>query len=123
MKTIKTLFWISGLYDFCLGVSFLALPVCLFDFFEITPPNHWGYVIFAAAMLTIFGIMFFQIAKNPTANRNLIPYGILLKVAYCGTVFGFYFLGSIPLLWVIFGLFDFLFLLSFIWAYRKLGTI
>lgn len=123
MKAIKTLFWVSGLYDFVLGVAFLALPVFLFDLFSITPPNHWGYVTFAASMLTIFGIMFFQIAKDPKANRNLIPYGILLKIAYCGTVFGFYFFASLPVLWVVFGVFDFLFLLAFVWAYQKLGKI
>ena len=121
MKTIKLLFWLSGLYDFFLGISFIIMPVSLFNLLKITPPNHWGYVTFAASMLAIFGIMFFQIAKNPKDNKNLIPYGMLLKVAYCGTVFGFYFLASIPILWVIFGIFDFLFLLSFVWAYKQLN--
>ena len=121
MKAIKKLFWIGGLYDFCLGIGFFFFFFWLFQYFHITPPNHWGYVTFAAAMLMIFGLMFFQISKNPTANRNLIPYGILLKIAYCGTVFGYYFLSSLPCVWVVFGIFDFVFLLFFVYAYKKLG--
>jgi hypothetical protein len=123
MKNIKTLYWVGGAYDFCLGAAFLFAPVYLFNLFKITPPNHWGYVTFAAAMLAIFGIMFFNIAKDPKANRNLIPYGIMLKIAYCGTVFGFYFFDSLPKLWTVFGIFDFIFLVLFIWSYKAIGKI
>ena len=123
MKAIKTLFWVGGLYDFILGVAFLALPTVLFDWFTITPPNHWGYVTFAASMLAIFGLMFLQIAKDPIKNRDLMPYGMLLKFAYCGVVFGYYFTTGVPVVWVIFGVCDFIFLLLFIWGYKKTSDL
>jgi hypothetical protein len=120
MNGIKALYLIGGLYDFILGVAFLLIPAYVFNLFHITPPNHWGYVSFAAAILATFGIMFFQIAKDPITNRNLIPYSILLKISYCGVIFGYYFFGGgIPKIWTVFGLFDFIFLLLFIYAYKK----
>ena len=51
------------------------------------PPNHWGYVQFSAALLIIFGLMFLAAARRPIANRNLLPYCFLLKIAYSGVVF------------------------------------
>ncbi|MDD3436808.1 MAG: hypothetical protein PHC64_06635 [Candidatus Gastranaerophilales bacterium] len=120
MNGIKIGYFLSGLYDFLLGMAFLFVPVQVFNLTHIMPPNHWGYVSFAAAMLTIFGIMFFQIAKDPIANKNLIPYGVLLKISYCGVVFGYHFNGGIPNIWVYFGVFDFIFLLFFVYSYIKL---
>ena len=34
-----------------------------------------------------FTIMFIKIASNPVKNRELIPFGILLKISYCGVIF------------------------------------
>ena len=117
MRQIQTFFGVSAVYDFLLGLAFLIAPAYFFNLLNVTPPNHWGYVSFAAAMLVIFGIMFFQIAKNPKGNQNLIPYGILLKIAYCAVVFGYNFFGSIPQIWVIFGYCDAIFLLLFMYSF------
>ena len=38
---------------------------------EVTPPNHWAYVQFPAALLVIFGLMFVAIAQDPVANRGI----------------------------------------------------
>lgn len=123
MNIVKFSFLSSGVYDFILGLVFLVAPAWTFNLVNVTPPNHWGYVTFAASMLAIFGIMFFQIAKDPIKNRNLMPYGMLLKVAYCGMAFGYYFTSGIPDIWVIFGICDFIFLLLFIWSYKKTAIV
>lgn len=81
------LFVIAALYDGFLGLAFLFAGPQLFDLFNVTPPNHFGYVQFPAAILIIFALMFLAVALKPVQNRNLIPYGILLKVSYCGVVF------------------------------------
>ena len=116
MNQVRLFFGASAIYDLLLGLAFLIAPAYFFNLFNIAPPNHWGYVSFAGAMLAIFGIMFFQIAKDPKVNQNLIPYGILLKIAYCGTVFGYHFLDSIPKIWVVFGYCDLIFLALFIYS-------
>ena len=119
-KWIKPLFIIAGLYDGILGVLFLIVPTQLFKVANVPPPNHIGYVQFPAFLLIIFAIMFFNIAKDPLANKNLIPYGILLKFSYCSVVFSYWFMGNIPVIWVPFAFFDLAFLIVFFIAYSTL---
>lgn len=119
-KWIKILFVIAGLYDGVLGVLFLTIPLKLFSMANVTPPNHIGYVQFPAALLIVFAIMFFNITINPAANRNLIIYGILLKLSYCTVVFTHWLSANIPSIWVPFAFFDLCFLAVFLIAYKTL---
>jgi hypothetical protein len=119
-KIISILFIIAALYDGILGVLFLFAGGRLFEYFQVTPPNHLGYVQFPAALLIIFALMFCAIAMNPSLNKNLIPYGMLLKVSYCSIVFFYWFTTGIPNMWKPFAIFDLAFLGLFIWAYVSL---
>ena len=119
---VRTLFWIAGAYDGAIGLAFLLAPAALFARFGVTPPNHYGYVRFPAALLVIFGLMFFAVAADPRGNRNLIPYGILLKLAYCGVVFGYWIESGLPGMWKPFAFFDALFAVLFFLAWRQLGS-
>lgn len=119
-RLIPPLFWIAAVYDGILGLVFLLFPVRLFAFVQVTPPNHFGYVRFPAALLIVFALMFIAVACNPARNRNLIPYGILLKVSYCGIVFGYWFTQDIPNMWKPFAVIDTVFALLFYLAHRQL---
>ena len=79
-------FLLSGLFDGVLGVGFILAAPELFEWLGIPPLEHYGYIHFAAALLIVFALMFMVIARAPIANRNLIPYGMLLKVSYCSVV-------------------------------------
>jgi hypothetical protein len=117
---IRGLFYLAALYDGVLGLAFLFSADGLYTRFRVTPANHPGYVQFPALLLVVFALMFLAVARNPARNRNLIPYGMLLKVAYCGVV-GFYWFGAgIPDMWKPFAVIDAVFLALFIWAYRVL---
>jgi len=94
--TIQGLFIVAAIYDGGLGAAFLVGCNTLFGWLGVTPPNHPGYVQFPAALLMIFALMFLAIAKNPFGNRNLIPYGILLKVSYCSVVLFHWLTAGIP---------------------------
>ncbi|MEX0322305.1 MAG: hypothetical protein AB3N63_09120 [Puniceicoccaceae bacterium] len=121
-STIRIIFGASAVYDGILGIIGLLFPYFLFTTFDVTPPNHPGYVQFPGALLIVFALMFTAIALNPRANRNLIPYGILLKLSYAGVVF-YYWLGpGLPNMWKPFALADTVFMLLFVWAYMKLTT-
>lgn len=111
---VKVFYFVAGLYDFLLGVVFLFLFERIYAFFEIELPNHPGYVQFPALLLMIFGLMFFQIAKDPQRNSNLIVFGVMLKAAYCSVVLGHQAFGSIPVLWVPWAWLDLVFLVGFI---------
>jgi len=117
---IAWLFVVAALYDGVLGALFLVAGPAMFKWYQVTPPNHYGYVQFPALLLIIFALMFLAVAISPQRNRNLIPYGMLLKVAYCGTVFCYWFTVGIPTMWKPFAICDLVFLLFFGWAYLAL---
>jgi hypothetical protein len=117
---VRALFLLAGLYDGVLGAAFLMAPEWVFHTADVTPPNHWAYVQFPAALLLIFALMFVAIARDPVGNRNLILYGILLKVAYCGVAFGHWFTAGIPGLWKPFAVADLVMAVLFVLSYRVL---
>ncbi len=118
---VAILFWLAAAYDGLLGLVFLAAPGAPFERFRVIPPNHPAYVQFPAALLIVFAIMFVAIARAPAANRNLIPYGMLLKVSYCGVAFSYWVRQGIPDMWKPFALADLAFLALFLAAYHRLG--
>ncbi len=120
-KLISLLFVLAALYDGLLGFAFLLGANAIFKLFAVPPPNHFGYVQFSAALLIVFAIMFLSIASNPAKKRELIIYGILLKFSYCAVVFSYWFTTGIPYMWKPFAIFDFVFMLLFLWAFLALG--
>lgn len=120
---IQIVYFIAALYDGLLGAAFLFSAEALFERFQVIPPNHFGYVHFPAALLIIFALMYAAIAVHPQANRKLIPYGMLLKVSYCGVVGYHWFTAGIPNMWKPFVFFDIVFLVLFSWAYLSLGKM
>lgn len=116
----RLLFLASAAYDGLLGIAFLVAGSRIFSAAGITPPNHWGYVDFSASLLLLFSIMFLQISRDPAKNRLLIPYGILLKACYAGTVLWHAFNGGVPPLWKVFAAADTLFAFLYAAALSKL---
>jgi hypothetical protein len=118
---VRWLFAVCGVYDAGIGLAFVAGGPTIFDAAGVPHPNHWGYIQFAALLLVVFGLMFFAVAADPLANRNLIPFGMLLKVCYVGIV-GFYLAtAGMPLLFQPFAGIDAVMLVLFAVAYRRLG--
>jgi len=120
---VSLLFYISALYDSVLGLAFLFAAPAVFEWCGVTPPNHFGYVQFPGALLIVFAVMYLAIARNPIANRNLMPYGMLLKVSYCGVAFYYWFSAGIPGMWKPFAVIDLIFLVLFVWAYRVMRSV
>jgi hypothetical protein len=120
-RFIVALFWIAALYDGGLGVLFFLAPHSVYRLARVTPPNHWAYVQFPAALLVIFALMFVAIARNPVENRRMIIYGILLKLSYCGIAFWYWFTAGIPDLWKPFAVIDLLMGSLFLWSIRALS--
>jgi len=125
MKTtrpIAVLFLIAALYDGGLGAAFLLAPGLVYGLGNVPPPNHWAYVQFPAALLLIFALMFVAIARDPIKNRDLIIYGVLLKLSYCGTAFWYWFTAGIPDLWKPFAVIDLVMGALFVCSVRVLGA-
>ena len=117
---IRPLFYVAALYDFLLGLVFLFAYVPVYERFGVTLPNHPGYIQFGAAVIAIFGIGFWLVARAPERNRDIIKLGVLLKLAYSGVVLGYWFRGQIPAMWVPFAWADLAFFFAFLAALRAL---
>ena len=120
-RAIQVLFLVAAIYDGLLGAAFLFASGALFQWFGVAPPNHPGYAQFPAALLMVFAVMFLAIAVNPVRHRNLIPYGILLKISYCGVVLFHWLTEGLPGMWKPFCLFDLVFLALFVWARARIS--
>lgn len=119
---VSPLFVIAGLYDFAIGLTFLLFGEKLFDAADVPQPNHWGYIQFGSLMLMIFGTMFFAVARDPVANRNLIPYGILLKLSYSALAGYYWATTDCPTLFKPFVIIDAVMLILFWMAYNALAS-
>ncbi len=121
---IKPLYVVAAIYDVVLGVAFLFFGDFIFEHFmpEIAQPNHPAYLQFPAALLLVFALMYAAIARDPVRNRNLIPYGILLKISYCSVILWHWTgEGLQAWIWKPFCVFDGVFLVLFFCAWRSLG--
>ena len=123
-KMIKPLYIVAAIYDAVLGIAFLFAADAVFEQFmpEIEMPYHPGYIQFPAALLLVFALMYFAIARNPVRNRNLILYGILLKVSYCSIILWHWTSGELQAwIWKPFCIFDIIFLVLFVYTWRATG--
>ena len=100
LRWIRIMFVVAGLYDAVLGAGFLFFGPRLFELFEVTPPNHFGYVQFSALLLLVFAAMFIRIATDPVRQRELILYGCGLKISYIGTVYWHQLSAGVPAMWL-----------------------
>lgn len=123
LPAIRILFVVAGAYDFLIGLTFLFFGEQLFEKAGVPQPDHWAYIQFGSLMLMIFGTMFVAIALDPKANRNLIPYGMMLKVAYVALCSYYWFTTDCPTLFKPFAVIDLIMLILFYVAFSKLPTL
>ena len=65
----------------------------------------------------VFGSMFLAIGRDPVGNRNLMPFGMLLKISYVGIVSFYWLTTGCPFLFKPFVAIDFVMLVLFVIAY------
>ncbi|MFH1542418.1 MAG: hypothetical protein ABIE84_04945 [bacterium] len=121
-KWVRPLFIFSALYDGVLAILFLLISGQVYSYFNIALPNHMGYLQWPALMLLIFTVMFVEIALDPKGKRNLIFYGILLKISFCSVVFPHWLMGNIPSMWVPFAFCDLAFLIVYVYTFKILKS-
>jgi hypothetical protein len=123
IQSVKLLFIIAAIYDGIFGVMGVLFPGLAFEIFEVTPPNHFGYIQFPAILLMIFAAMFYRVARDPVANRFIMLYGVALKAGYSGLIFYYMLTTGIPAMWVPWAWVDLVFLVLFLVAWRYTGPL
>jgi hypothetical protein len=119
---IRPLFVLAALYDIVLGLVLGIAFKPILTRFGIALPNHDAYVQLPAALVTIFGIGFWLVARAPQQWRGFIALGVLMKLAYAGVVLGHAAVGNMPALWTWFAWADLAFALAFVAAWRALAS-
>ena len=115
---VSPLFVIASVYDVVLGLIYGVAFKPIYTRFGVGLPNHDAYVQLPAALILVFGIGFWFVARAPERNRDVIKLGVLMKAAFCAVVFGHYFLASMPGMWIPFAAIDLLFGIAFLLALR-----
>ncbi len=115
---VRFLFFVAGLYDLALGALLLYMAPAVFAFAK-TPMPVLPYVHFPAALLIVFGLLFWHVMFRPDLGRVLIPYGILLKLAVCATAGWYWFKGPLTWVWLVPAVVALVFLVLFLWAFCK----
>jgi hypothetical protein len=116
---VKPLFIVAGLYDGLLALAFLFFATKIFQGFGVEAPNHPAYIKFPALLLLIFAAMFLRIAGDPVKHRELILYGVALKIAYSGTTFWYQITQGISFMWIPCAWADLVFLVLFLIAWSS----
>jgi len=119
-KWIRAIFICAGLFESFNGLVFLIIPAKVFKAVNLTLPADIELLQLIALITLVFAVMYFNIAKNPAANRNLIPYAILGNVSFCLVVFFHRLTGDMPDVWVSTAFINLAFLTGFIMSYKAL---
>lgn len=112
----RGLYLTGALYDFLLGIAFIFFYVTIFGMLGMNLPKNSAYLTFCAVMIALFGVLQYMIFLKLEGSRRLIVYSILVKIAYVGTVFYYYFLVGpdyVDLPFIIFAGFDIIFAILF----------
>ena len=89
-------FWVIGVYDVLLGGGFVFFYRNIYAYFQITLPNHPGYIYVPALFLVSAGIGEFLIARNLLRNVDLAVVRLLMKLSFASAVFYCYFKYGVP---------------------------
>jgi uncharacterized membrane protein HdeD (DUF308 family) len=98
-KYYRGLFYLAGLYDVLLGITFTFFPARAYAALGIGDklPAFGGYLTLLGAFVLVIGIAYFLIARGDLQrNADLILVGTLYKLAYASTAFYYWSQGSLP---------------------------
>jgi hypothetical protein len=118
---IRLIFVIAAVFDFLFVLGILVAGATILQWAGISVPDHWGPIQFGSLLLMIFGLMFAAVAFDPVSQRNLIRYGLLMKLNFCGLVAYYWMTSEVPILFRICAIADAILYVLFLVSYLKLG--
>jgi len=126
-KFYKRMFLIGAIWNIVGGALVVALTKWIFSTASLNPPNPPAYYQSWIALFVTFGIGYYMVYRNMSANKNIVILGIIGKLAFsvifiCNMIF---LRGQIPLLFIIPVIGDLVFVVLF-WMFlnyaRKIGN-
>ena len=118
----RLFFLLAAVYDIALGLAFFLLYEPLFEWLGMALPPHVSYIQLSAVFVFVQGLSYALVWVNPLANLGLVRIGIAYKAGYAGLAAYYLLTDQIPAMFFAwFGLFDFAFLVGFVWFLRWAG--
>lgn len=112
-------FLIAAVYDMALGLAFFFLYDPVFEWLGMTMPPHISWVQLPAVFVFVQGVGYAIVAMDPLGNLGIVKVGIIYKASYAALAAYYLLTDQIPAMFFAwFGLFDFLFLIGFVWFLR-----
>ncbi len=112
-RWIPLAYWASAVMDAVIAVAFLFFLAPVFTAAGVELPNHPGYLQFPALLLVVFAAMYARIAGDPRGRKDLMPYGMGLKISFVLVAFWHWTTGTLPWLWLPLAWIDLVFLIVF----------
>lgn len=112
-KAFDTVLWTGCAYDLSLGLAGIFFAPFIFNYLNVTPPNHWAYIHMIGGFVLCLGILQGMLANAGSYSKEMLLMAILMKLSYCLTVFGHWFFAAIPMPWVWFACADAAFVSAF----------
>lgn len=76
----RTIFCVAGAYNICWGLYSAWDPQWLFRFAGLPPQNHPQIFACLGMVIGLYGIIYFEVARNPERGWLLAAVGLLGKV-------------------------------------------
>ena len=114
----RKFFLFAAIYDVLLGLSFFLFWEQIYGWLAITFPNHPGYVQLPALFIAIMGLADYYVYRDMVRNRDIVKIRILMKLAYSLLCFYHHFFGLLPTLWMNIAVFNFAFIVPYLFFLR-----
>ncbi len=119
LARFRWLFLVAAVYDMALGVAFFFLYEPIFDWLGMPLPPHVSYIHLPAVFVFVQGLGYLIVWSSPLANLGVVMVGIVYKASYSALAAYYLATDQIPAMFFAwFGLFDFVFLIGFVWFLR-----
>lgn len=79
MRVWKAVFALAALFNFAVGLPLLLAPVAFYTALKQPVPTDLLSVQTAALLISVFGVGYAMVARDPVANRPIVWLGLLGK--------------------------------------------
>ncbi len=119
----RAFFLVAAVYDMALGVAFMVAGDAVLKAIGMAVPPHVAFYQLAAVFVFVQGFSYLVAWHDLPASRGLVWVGVAYKGGYTALAVWYVALGILPSpFFAPWALFDFLFMLGFLWFLSGPGT-
>lgn len=115
-RTAQWIFFTGAIFNLLITAAFVLTPAATMAFmgFEGVPGDALWYALFWW-LVTIFGVGYYMVSRNPEANRGIAFMGFIGKLGVWGVTTAFWLGGHAPLMFTLVVFVDLAYSLLYFW--------